>query len=402
MSWRESYQPASFRGVPFYVASHSAAGGRRAVTHEFPGRDVPYTEDLGRQARTWTVEAYVIGDDYHTARDRLIEALEAAGPGELVHPYLGSLSAVCIGLTVGESVREMRMATMSLRFAESGQPVYPASTEDPVRAVSGASSAVQSAVAGGFASAFTVDGVGSWVSDAAALAVGGLSSALGALPVLPVGDAQSVAAWAASVTSLQADALSLITTPATLAGRVLGVLRGIAGVYGARAPAAYRSLRTSYAPTVPLASGTPAAIQADANNRMLATLVRQTAITEHAALVVAQAETGAGFATRDEAVAVRDELADAVDTEQERPETDAATFAALGAARAAIVRNIPSAALSLPRVVSYTPRSTLPSVVVAYQLYGDAGRAVEIAERNRLTYPGFVPGGRALQVLADA
>lgn len=401
MSWRESYRPASFRGVPFFVAGHSATSGRRAVTHEFPGRDVPYTEDMGRQARQWTVDAYVIGEDYHTARDRLIEAIEAPGPGELVHPYLGSLSVVCIGLTVGESTREMRMATLSLRFAESGQPLYPGATEDPVRAVSSAAVAAQDAAAAGFADAFTVDGFSSWVADAAAGVVGGLASALGALPILPTGSAQTVAAWADSLALLGSDAVSLVTTPATLAGRILGPLRGIAGVYGSRSPAAYRALRAAYAPATPVTTGTPALIQSDTNARQIAALVRQAAILEHAALVVAESETGDGFATREEAVAVRDELADAIDIEQEAPETDAATFAALGTARAAIVRHIPAAGLALPRVVTYTPRATLPSLVIAWALYADAERSIEIAARNRLRHPGFVPGGAPLQVLAD-
>lgn len=49
----------------------------------------------------------------------------------------------------------------------------------------------------------------------------------------------------------------------------------------------------------------------------------------------------------------------------------------------------------------YTPRETLPSLLVAYQIYGDAGRADEIAARNTPRHPGFLVGGNQLEVLAD-
>ena len=68
-------RPASFRGVPFDAfEEHSEAGGRRLVRHEFPLRDTPYAEDMGRKAGQWQVEAFVLRNrwaDYEAARDRL-------------------------------------------------------------------------------------------------------------------------------------------------------------------------------------------------------------------------------------------------------------------------------------------------------------------------------------------
>jgi prophage DNA circulation protein len=42
--------------------------------------------------------------------------------------------------------------------------------------------------------------------------------------------------------------------------------------------------------------------------------------------------------------------------------------------------------------------ATLPALVVAHRVYGDATRADEIVSRNRVRHPGFVPGGIALEV----
>ncbi len=72
MGWRENLRKGSFRGIPFFVDSSSAGFGRRNVLHEYPLRDTPYAEDLGRAQKEFTVEATVIGDDYLRKRDALI------------------------------------------------------------------------------------------------------------------------------------------------------------------------------------------------------------------------------------------------------------------------------------------------------------------------------------------
>ena len=52
--------------------------------------------------------------------------------------------------------------------------------------------------------------------------------------------------------------------------------------------------------------------------------------------------------------------------------------------------------------IRVTPEATQPALVLAYGLYEDAGREAEIVTRNKVRHPGFVPGGQALEVLADA
>ena len=48
MAWKDRLQEASFRGVPFKFEGEGSAVGRRVETHEYPNRDKPYTEDLGK------------------------------------------------------------------------------------------------------------------------------------------------------------------------------------------------------------------------------------------------------------------------------------------------------------------------------------------------------------------
>ena len=96
-SFFNNLREASFRGARFEVDDVEASGGRRVVLHEYPLRDTPYSEDLGRRAREFSVRGYIIQGrtyDYASARADVLKALEAYGPGELVHPWHGEVSVV--------------------------------------------------------------------------------------------------------------------------------------------------------------------------------------------------------------------------------------------------------------------------------------------------------------------
>ncbi len=131
MAWQDDLIPASFRGVPFKIEAHEAeAAGRRLHVHEYPGRDEPYPEDLGKKTKEFEVTAYVIGDDYFAQRDALVDACDQPGAGALDHPYLGSRRVMCGGCKVSESTREGRMARVTMTFVDAGANRYPAATVD--------------------------------------------------------------------------------------------------------------------------------------------------------------------------------------------------------------------------------------------------------------------------------
>ena len=148
MPWRDRLLDARFRGAPFRVESHSAeAAGRRAAVHEYPGRDVPYAEDLGRRVSEYLIQAYVLGPDYDRARDRLVAACAAPGPGRLVHPRLGEIDALCTGCTVSERTDEGGMARITLTFVAAGAARYPAVTVDTAAALAAAADGAGAALA---------------------------------------------------------------------------------------------------------------------------------------------------------------------------------------------------------------------------------------------------------------
>lgn len=120
-AWLGSFQQASFANVPFICDRVTEITGRRVAVHEFVKRDTPLAEDLGRKAKRWNIQAYVIGSDYNVQRDAL-KAILLAGVGTLVLPTQGTYQAICEQVSENESNQALRIATFDLTFVELGNP----------------------------------------------------------------------------------------------------------------------------------------------------------------------------------------------------------------------------------------------------------------------------------------
>jgi prophage DNA circulation protein len=106
-----------------------------------------------------------------------------------------------------------------------------------------------------------------------------------------------------------------------------------------------------------------------------------------------------GYADIDTAIGVRDQLTDVIDMLSLT--ADDQLYPVLMDLRASVVRDINTRVAALPALVTFVPARTLPSLVLAYRLYGDATRDAEIVARNDLVYPGFAQGGAPLEVLSE-
>ena len=124
------YRKASFRGVEFEVDSRSFTSGRRNQVHEYPNKDVPYTEDIGKKADNYNVTAFVIGPGYESRRDALKKACLEKGSGTLVHPDYGTIEVNCDGITIKESKDQGGMAVFDLVFIEAGEKAVPETSVD--------------------------------------------------------------------------------------------------------------------------------------------------------------------------------------------------------------------------------------------------------------------------------
>lgn len=383
MSWRDDFSDTGkFRGVPFFVRTHSVEGGRRNVRNEYPLRDLPSVQDLGRKARTWQVELYVIGPDYHLARDQLTDALEAGGAGELVHPWHGTLRVNVDSYRLEESTERGGTARFSVTFVESGEVLEPRAVQDTRNATAAAVAACEIVMAAEVAASLNTDGMPAWADE-------------GLREKLLRGIAGLRGEWA--------DALENVRDAAAIAEKSFGAARGIA----AQARSGFglvalvnrvRALGDLISPDV---ATTPTMARLAQNQAVVARTVR-------VALIAAAAGQSAtlSYSSQQEARAMRTAITLLINEEFER--VDAAgkpvsgpLYVALVEVRSSVAKDMAVRGLRLPEITQYTPAATLPALVIAQRLYGDASRAAEIVQRNRIADPGFVPGGVALEVLAS-
>jgi prophage DNA circulation protein len=98
----------------------------------------------------------------------------------------------------------------------------------------------------------------------------------------------------------------------------------------------------------------------------------------------------------DDAMAARDSIAELLD-EQAAAAGDTA-YPALVDLRSEVLRAVPGAS-QFARIVTVSRSVPIPSLLLAYQLYGSVDLESDIIARNAIRHPGFVAGD--LKVLSD-
>jgi prophage DNA circulation protein len=381
--WLQNYRPASFRGAIFFVANVDSAFGRRIITHEYPQRDIPYSEDLGRKYRRFTVSGYLVGGSYNLQRDQLVRACEQAGPGELVHPYQGSLQVVCEGVVVRERREDGGYCEVALTFAEDGENVFPSAISNPATAVDLSSDACQSSASKFFEKVYNLANLPEFVRTEMRDAANKLLD-----PVDRLLSASSE--FADGLAAFKRDLGTLIYQPRALAAGFLDVINDITKLVGKNksTSATLHEMALSALRLVPETTSTRT--RQSRSQDALQEMVKQMAVAEHARVVAGQ-----DYISYQEALTARQQLADEIDTVSETAADE--VYDTLQLLRAKVVQALPDP--KLPEIQTLTMRQATPAIVLAYKLYGDALRDSDITARNSIRHPGFIPGGSSVEVV---
>ena len=382
----DKLRPASFRGVAFQVESTEMGAGRRATLHEYPQRDKPWVEDLGRATRELSFDGFVVGADYVDQANKLLGALEEPDPGTLVHPWFGTLT-----VSLKEPARvsfngALGQARFSMSFVESGDLTFPtagASTQAQSRI---AAQNIEVASVNNFAKKFSVDGFQDFVTSAASGNLSSLTSLVGGGSV-PGLEALGYANRAADTLS---SAMGLLSSPQALGWKLAGLI-GITGYLntGMRWSGLVRSLLRLAghsglaAPSAPTIY-TPSRQQAYTNATAVNDLARQ--------VILAQAVGAASLmpaTVNDETISLRNDLTAALDAEALTASDD--VYEALQDARGKVWKDLTERAKDSARLTTLNPPDTAPALVLAYDFYEDASRDSDIVARNGIRHPGFVP-----------
>jgi prophage DNA circulation protein len=217
MSWRDQLQPASWRGIGFKVNSSRIVRGRRVAVHEYPFRDEVWVEDLGRGTRIISFTGFLVGDDCYSQRDALVRAAEQPGPGELIHPSLGSLQCALTEFAAGERKEAGRVVEIEFGFIQTQDaPVYPSAQDSTQDQVNGSADEAADSCSSDFADA-VVDTGSSGVSDVLGQISSGIKGGLSAVNSA----VSTVQGYARMANGLISDA-----------SRVVGAVRGVGSIVG--------------------------------------------------------------------------------------------------------------------------------------------------------------------------
>lgn len=431
--------PASFRGVSFWVESSDLSVGRRTVTHQYPQRDEPFTEDLGRAAREYRFSAFVLGDDYIEQAKKLREALEKPGAATLVHPEFGEIQVVAQPGASMSFSQSMRRVNFSLAFVEAGLNAFPTPEGASQQASRAAADEVSEAAAESFEDSLTLDDIEDFVQDALN------GDLLDALDIISNSEIAKVLDFADRVSELANDAIGLVRGgPKAFATKLMGALglsrlaTTVAGWQrvGKSLCALADDLRGDddepYFSTVKPKS----AEVIESNRKAVYSLCRQAVLVQAVGVstligtdvdstvasssilpdegeAVVDADSGTtevGTVTSsgsfsssptisyDEMLEARERIVGRLEEEMLDVEDDR-VFMALREAATAVSKDLSSRAEEQARLYDYDAGAVLPSCVTAMELYGDATRAQEIVVRNGVTNPLFCPN--VLKVLNE-
>lgn len=397
MGFKDDMRPGSFRGASFFIKKSDLSTGRRAVLHEYPNRDVNYTEDMGLISNGFEITGYVLGDDYFTARDRLRDVFSRKGPGELIHPYFGSQMVQVGPVQISESNDEGAIAVFTAKFFEAGDNKFPKGANDKGAILESSVANALTQSKKDFDDNFSIANLPAHAVDSARALVASMEDAFNdaVRPFTSISD--GVAKLAFSVRSLVAEVNDLLQAPSILSQRLLDSF-GLLEDALTTAEDKTLSLSTffTFADDFELAidvAETPVRAIEKINQDKYINFIKRVAVSRAASNAAIS-----DFKTFDDALETRVEITDVLE-EQIREDDDTELYQALIDVNASIVEMVPDVDADLPNVKEITLTDTEPSLLIAYDLFEDPNTEQDIIDRNNIRHPGFIPAGSELEVL---
>lgn len=425
MSWRDRVQPASFRGVVFQAETGSEPVGRQTQVHEYPQRDEPMVEDLGRATRPIKLIAWLAGPDAFERRDELLKALDEPGPGELVHPWMGPITVTATDCEMEHDRREGGVVRFDLVFVVGGELAYPSTHINTAAMTSLAAADVEETAVSRFEEAMgavdmaraqlrnvqgvmqdviaqitnvpllqdvldavqDVQAVYEQIRSVPAEFARTLFNAVGTFQRTFEGFGSLVSGSFISLPGINSQARAIerigqITQPAdqesaAFGAAYVGLIQDVLLVSAlsdvAQVPAAMPPVAVGGVPTIEARSETE---QTDTTNAWL--LSEMLLAGNGRAVPVAEDVRATALAVSGAVWAISAGAA-------------VAHFESLAAARIRAGQHLAAVARAGVQVITVEPTDVTPALVLAYRLYEDAGRAGELLARNRIAHPGFVP-----------
>jgi prophage DNA circulation protein len=409
LTLEENYQRAQFKDAPFWVESYNLDGGRRQSVQRFPGDQFTNVQDLGRDSSIITVNAFVVGENYDSELRWLEGRLLEGGPGDLILPWREPFSVTVVGrIRVDETKGARGFAAVSFDCVETAEPPAAFQKDSAARMRKMAEEA-RGKTRDRFGDRFSVDGQPESFRTRVRDAMNDASTRIVGIQGKVDGFIAEIAKGANTVNRLSGTVNDLINTPLDLSDAIVDA---VITAYSSLAS----TLQTAQTVIETWGKGGPVRILADQvfrfNDEFVPDVVDTTTTggqTEQQnidefnrlcrlnmfyqmALLLAQLQ----FESYQQAISLRSEFVENIDELLlAATPAEAEGIAALTEATSAFLEEV---AENLPRLGTYTSPATMPALVVAHTIYGDARAEVDIVLRNSIRHPGFVEAGVPLEV----
>ncbi len=359
--------------------------------HQYPQQEEHWAEDLGQNAKSETLDVYVLGTNYDTQKDALLLALDKPGSGTLVHPYLGALDVQMGEYTWTISSKQGGYCKITIEYSRAGTRQFPADQQQNGKQLLDCCNAAKAHFNNDFSNVFSVLGYPAFVLQSALDQLTDMTSFIESLKQLGAlfNDDDAM-----SVTKLG----GLITAPELLAKNLSTLITSINHDVPLLAEtfSLYELMAERLSGVITVATyKTPSREQQLLNQAALNQLIKGLSIVESASMIAGRDSV---FPTYSAAMIIRDTLLNDLDAAIQTSSDGA--YGALANLQSAIVKRVDDIAPGLQKIEHIQLAQSIPVLVLAHQLYQTADKAEELIARNQIIHPLFVPAGKALEVLS--
>lgn len=445
----------SFRNVPFLIyREQRQTGGRRIVKREYPLRDKGGAIDLGRKLHEFSFTACLLGKDVENQKGNLIEALDAAGAGELSHPEFGTLQVLVETWECKHSADDLNYYEFTITVYPAAEDNAPEPSADTAAAVSAKKDSLFGSLGDTLSDAWQTVQEATDGAAAVADAISGVFEDISGV-IENAGVMGSVNGLLSAITKVKGTATAMVNAPALLAANLLGAFSGLSDVTDSGSAfqawerlgvnlkrrqsgtstthldqAAASNINTLYYVATVATQTSQAEAASAVLTAALATddglsrtpeLTTTTPVSSVSAPSTTQQDSAAGI-TRSDSTSVASENSPAsfplfesqADIERVTSELgqmlDDSTIAAsdagftassleLATFRLVVINDLRTRGIHLANVRNVTLNQTEPALVALYRETGDSLYWQRFGRRNSVPNPLLMPGGVSLEIL---
>ena len=383
------WQKANFDGASFYVDASEFSRGRRLVIHQYPYSERHDVEDMGRQAGKIELTAYFVSETADLDSAALRARVEQGGAGMLVIPMFGAMRVRAIEGRPTWNRQALNYVGFQVTFVEEGSAFAPvplglgaaqlAFMAANIGAVIG--DAINESLAGDIGSVAQADFIKSDMGESAIAVAADVEVFRAATPITEKFDSEVKVAIAEAKSALSDQSADIGASMAALMAAVDTIVTERTG--GDPVSALEAMVDNALADrtellgqwgvhrlvtVVPIAAAIIYAAQA---SRILA-------ISEYI-------ERGAAQNARARIAAMAAKVTAAYS------DLNFAAQSAFDDIYGLAARHLSSRIPDLAPVIIVEVGISLPSNVLAYRLYGDPSRGLELVNRNKVVTPCYMP-----------